>query len=238
MLEINNLSKSFQDSKILDRISFKLDSSHIYGLIGKNGIGKTTILNCLSGVLNYEEGEVLLDGKNIQEDMMSYKKRIAYTPDECAALEYLTGKEYLEFIYSVYYPEASKEKSNELQGKATPLIKLFDMEPFMNKLIRSYSHGTKQKISLIASYLHDPDIWFLDEPLLGLDPKATAGLFKLFEERKANGKIVLVTIHDILAAEEICDTVLLLKDQHLYKTYTDVKGNDAFAIDASKELKS
>jgi ABC-2 type transport system ATP-binding protein len=236
MLEIKNLSKAYGDNQILKDISFQLDEGKIYGLIGKNGIGKTTLINCLTGVLSYEQGQVLYNHEDIQNNLIKYKEGIAYTPDECAAFEYMTGKEYIEFIYSVYYPEA-KDKEN-LDSIAEPLIKKFDMEKYLNKLIRSYSRGTKQKISLISACLHNPDIWFLDEPLVGLDPKASAALKDLFDQRKSEGKTVFVTIHDILAAEEICDEVFLLKGQNIAKTYREVRGNDAFSIDAIRELKA
>jgi ABC-2 type transport system ATP-binding protein len=237
MLDIQNLSKSFQSTPVLKGLTLKLEPSHIYGLIGKNGIGKTTLLNCLTGVLNPDEGKILSDEKEIQADLLNYKRQIAYTPDESVAFDYLTGKEYLEFMVSVYFPTETKKEDPALEKKIKDTVHLFDMEPYLSQLIGTYSHGTKQKIALIAAYLHDPKYWFLDEPLLGLDPKATGSLFSLFREEKQKGNTILLSLHDISAASDICDTVFLLSDGKISKTYTDVK-EDAFAIDALRELKA
>ena len=241
MLTIKNISKSFDNFSVIENVDFNLEEGKIYGLIGKNGEGKTTLLNCLCGVLTPSDGDIFYNGRSIYDDLISYKKDIAYTPDECSALEYLTGREYLEFIFSVFYKAKSKEEKknniNILKEKVLSLSKLLNYEKYLDKKIALYSHGTKQKVSLIAACIHDPKIWYLDEPLLGLDPIAIKGLYKLFNDLKKRNGTVFFSVHDLTACKEMCDDVLLMDNKKISKIYKDVKNDKNFIDDISQALR-
>ena len=226
MLKVRALSKSFDGKTILDDLDFQADEGQIVGIVGSNGEGKTTLLNCLTTVLKPDRGNIYYRGKDIAEDLVGYKKAIAYTPDDCSCFDYMTGREFITFIASSY--GLSK---TAIAGLSEGAAKQFNFTRFLDMPIEEYSRGTKQKAALIASYIHHPDIWFLDEPMLGLDPAASDTLVALFKEVSARGGTVILTIHDLFQAERICTDVAHLDGKQIVKIYHDIPHNRDFHQD-------
>ena len=249
MLKINEISKSFNDNLILDNLSFTFLDKKIYGLIGKNGEGKTTLVNILTNVLLPDNGEIIYNDKLLKLDksndidLLNYKKDIAYSTDESASLEYLTPLEYFSFINSIFNSDiknkSDKKKNIELLNKKVEeAANLLDFTSYLNKVIALLSHGNKQKVSLISSYIHNPKIWFLDEPFLGLDINGKKGLIKLIKKLKEeNNSTIILIIHDIEEAFKLCDEILLLNDKNISKSYDlDMLNHDSNNINNKKEI--
>ncbi len=226
MLQVKDLTKSFDGKTILDSLDFQADAGQIVGIVGSNGEGKTTLLNCLTTVLKPDHGYIRYKGKDIYEDIDAYKKDIAYTPDDCSSFDYMTGREFIAFIGSSY-----GLTKPEITGLTEGAAKQFNFTRFLDMPIEEYSRGTKQKAALIASYIHRPEIWFLDEPMLGLDPAASDTLVSLFKEVAARGGTVILTIHDLFQAERICTDVAHLDGKQMVKIYHDIPHNKEFHQD-------
>ncbi len=230
MLSISNISKSFNNNLILDNLSFTFLDKKIYGLIGKNGQGKTTLVNILTNVLIPDKGEIIYNStrlnliKSSDLSLLNYKKDIAYSSDESASLEYLTPREYFSFINSIFNNDIKdkKERKNQIKGleaKVDFASKSLLFDSYLDKTIALLSHGNKQKVSLISSYIHNPKIWFLDEPFLGLDVSSKEGLIKLMNDLKENNdSTIILIIHDINEAFKICDQLILLNDKNISKS--------------------
>ncbi len=224
MLKIEHLTKSYGEKKAVDDLSLHIEKGRIYGFIGHNGAGKTTTLKSIVGILKLEEGEIYVDGKSIKQEPMACKSIIAYIPDNPDLYEYLTGVKYLNFIADVY--QVSQEDRKERIKKYGDL---FELTESLGQPISSYSHGMKQKLAIISAFIHKPKLMIMDEPFVGLDPKATHLLKGLMRELCDEGGAIFFSTHVLEVAEKLCDDVAIIKSGKLVtagKT-EDVVGNES-----------
>ena len=213
-LEIKNLYKSYGKKEVLKGINLTLAKGQIVGLIGKNGIGKSTTIDCVIGSKNINDGEILIDGKDIQKKALEVKKLFGYTPSEPCLYEAMTGYEYLAFMASIYGIDKTTYKD-----KMMSLANSFSLtEQDLANKIQGYSHGMKQKLSLIASLLHDPILWILDEPTIGLDVMVYHYLVKHMLEYAKEGNSVLITSHNLDFIGKICNRVDIINDGIIFKS--------------------
>lgn len=211
MLEIINVSKTYKKSKVkaIDSINLRIEDGDIYGFIGPNGAGKSTTIKCITGIHSFEEGEILLDGVSIKSQPIECKRKMAYVPDNPDVYENLSGIEYINFICDVY---GVGEERNELISKYT---KMFGIEERLADSIKNYSHGMKQKIVLIAAIVHKPKLLVLDEPFVGLDPKAAYDLKEVMKELCASGTMIFFSSHVLEVVEKLCNKIAIIKDGKL-----------------------
>ncbi len=208
MLQIKNFSKSYKKGKkAVDNISLKVDPGTIYGFIGHNGAGKTTTIKALVGILDFTEGEILIDGISIKDDPIGCKKRIAYIPDNPDLYESLTGIQYLSFIADIF--EVDKKEREDLIKKYGDML---DLTRHLGDLISSYSHGMKQKLVIISALIHRPRLLVLDEPFVGLDPMASHLIKEVMKDLCREGSAVFFSTHILEVAEKLCDRVAIIKD--------------------------
>ncbi|MBS5885841.1 MAG: ABC transporter ATP-binding protein [Clostridium sp.] len=225
MLEIINFSKSYKNGKrAVNNVSIKVNSGEIFAFIGHNGAGKTTTIKAIVGILEFDEGDILIDGDSINIDPIKCKKKIAYIPDNPDIYEALTGIQYLNFIADIY--KVSKEERERL-------IKLysekFELTSALGDLISSYSHGMKQKLVIISALLHRPKLLILDEPFVGLDPKASHILKEEMKKLCSEGVAIFFSTHVLEVAEKLCDKVAIIKDGNIVSQgkMDEVKGNSS-----------
>ena len=224
MLRIDNLTKAFGSKKAVDNLSLHIARGEIYGFIGHNGAGKTTTLKSVVGILGFDEGIILIDGKSIAEEPLACKKEIAYIPDNPDLYEYMSGIKYLNFIADVFgVPAAARKERIEKYSE------LFGLTQDLAQPIASYSHGMKQKLAIISAWIHEPKLIIMDEPFVGLDPKAAHILKGMMREVCSEGGAIFFSTHVLEVAEKLCDKVAIIKDGRLVKSGTmeDVKGDDS-----------
>ena len=206
MLYIKNFSKEYSKGKrVVDNISLKVNKGEIFGFIGHNGAGKTTTIKSIVGILEFNEGDILIDNKSIKKNPIECKKVMAYIPDNLDLYDALTGIQYLSFIADIY--KVSKEQRENLIRYYGDK---FELTKYLGDLISSYSHGMKQKLLIISVLLHNPKNWILDEPMTGLDPKAAYTLKKLMKEHSLKGNTVFFSTHVLEVAEKICDKIAVI----------------------------
>lgn len=206
MIEIKNVSQSYEkEKKIINNINLKIEDGTVFGFIGPNGAGKTTTIEMITGVLNIDEGDILIDGKSITKQPLEAKKQFGFVPDSPEMFEKLTGIEYLNFIGDVY-----KVSAKERLEKVKKLAEEFGIGNSLKDRIQSYSHGMKQKLLIISVLLYNPKNWILDEPMTGLDPKASYTLKKLMKEHSQKGNTVFFSTHVLEVAEKICDKIAVI----------------------------
>ena len=206
MIEIKNVSQSYvKGEKIIDNMNLKIDDGIIYGFIGPNGAGKTTTIEMITGILGIDEGDIFIDGKSISQNPLEAKKLFGFVPDTPDAFEKLTALEYLNFIGDVY--EVSPEERKE---KVEKLAKEFGIYDNLKDRIQSYSHGMKQKLLIISVLLYNPKNWILDEPMTGLDPKASYILKNLMKQHSKNVNTVFFSTHVLEVAEKLCDKIAVI----------------------------
>lgn len=223
MLVLENVSKSYKNNKkAINNISFKINKGEIFGFIGHNGAGKTTTLKSIVGIHDFEEGNILINSKSIKENPIECKKEIAYIPDNPDLYESLTGIQYLNFIADIF--KVDKENREELIKKYS---KMFEIDNALGAIIGSYSHGMKQKLAIISGLIHSPNILILDEPFVGLDPKASFTLKNIMKDFCENGGCILFSTHVLEVAEKICDKIAIIKDGKIVSlgTTDEVKGD-------------
>ncbi len=207
MIEIRNFFKSYDGkTNACDDITLKIEKGDIYGFIGHNGAGKTTLLRSIAGILDFEKGEILVGGYNIKTDPLAAKKIMAYIPDNPDVYETLKGMQYLDFIADVFEIDGQTRKAT-----IDKYAKMFEMENVLNNPIGSYSHGMKQKIVLIAALIHRPKILLLDEPFVGLDPKASYLLKEVFKELCEEGSAIFFSTHVLEVVEKLCNKVAIIR---------------------------
>lgn len=222
MLEIRNLSKSYKNKKAINNVSFTIKEGEIFGFIGHNGAGKTTTIKAMVGIHDFEEGEILVNSKSIKKYPIECKKEIAYIPDNPDLYESLTGISYLNFISDIF-KVSKKEREERIEYYA----RLFELERALGDLISSYSHGMKQKLAIISALVHNPKILILDEPFVGLDPKASYILKEIMKEFCEKGGCIFFSTHVLEVAEKICDKIAIIKGGSIlaYGSTEEVKGD-------------
>lgn len=234
MLVIKDLKKSFGKVEVLHGINLTIDKGEIFAFIGHNGAGKTTTIKCIAGILQFDSGEIYIDGINILTNPMEAKKVLAYIPDNPDMYEALTGMQYLNFICDIY--KIDKEtRINEIKKYAN----LFDFENDLNSIIQSYSHGMKQKLAIISAFIRKPKLLILDEPFVGLDPKASHTVKELMHELCESGSSVFFSTHVLEVAEKLCNKVAIIKKGEIISigTMEEVKGDKSLE-DVFLELES
>lgn len=225
MLTIKNFSKVYKGGKkAVDNLSLTVASGDIYGFIGHNGAGKTTTLRAIAGTLDFEEGEIFIDGKSIRENPVECKKVIAYIPDNPDLYEHLTGIKYLNFIADLF--EVGKK---EREQRIAVYSDAFELTKNLGDSIGSYSHGMKQKLAVISALIHKPKLMLLDEPFVGLDPKAAHLLKQFMAELCAEGSAIFFSTHVLEVAEKLCNKIAVIKGGKLvaHGTTEEVKGNQS-----------
>ena len=211
MLKIQRLTKVYKGGKkAVDDLSITVQPGDIYGFIGHNGAGKTTTIKCVVGIQDFDEGEILVDGISVRENPLACKQKIAYVPDNPDLYEYLTGIQYLNFIADVF--GLSKQ---EREAKIRKEADLFELTDSLGDLISSYSHGMKQKLALIGALIHEPKLLILDEPFVGLDPKATLMLKNRMHELCDQGTAIFFSTHVLDVAERLCNKVAISRQGQL-----------------------
>lgn len=206
MIEIKNVSTSYtKGKKIIDNMNLKIEDGTIFGFIGQNGAGKTTTLEMITGVLQIDEGDILIDGKSIITNPLEAKRKFGFVPDSPEVFEKLTGLEYLNFVGDVY--DVPPQKRFEIVEKLAKEFKIYD---HLKDRIQSYSHGMKQKLLIISVLLYNPKNWILDEPMTGLDPQASYTLKQLMKEHSQKGNTVFFSTHVLEVAEKICDKIAII----------------------------
>ena len=222
MLKIENLTKSYDEKKAVDNLSLHIHAGEIFGFIGHNGAGKTTTLKACCGILDFEEGEIFIDGVSMKKNPLSCKGKIAYIPDNPELYAFMKGIQYLQFVADVF--GVSEE---DRQVRIHQYADVFGLTENLGQLISTYSHGMKQKLALIAAFLHNPKLIILDEPFVGLDPKASHSLKGMLRECCEKGGAIFFSTHVLDVAEKLCDKVAIIKEGKLIKvgTMEEVKGD-------------
>ncbi|NLB39835.1 MAG: ABC transporter ATP-binding protein [Erysipelotrichaceae bacterium] len=207
MLNIKNVSKSYDKKKLaINNISMLLEPGDLYGFVGPNGAGKTTLIKSIAGIISFDSGTITFDGHTIAKEPIEFKKQLAYIPDHPDLYETLSGRQFIDFIADAF--NVSLERRNQLTGKYAVE---FEMTDALDKPISSYSHGMKQKTALMAALVHEPKLILLDEPFVGLDPKAAFALKKTFKEITDAGTIILFSSHVLEVVEKLCNKIAIIK---------------------------
>ena len=224
MLKIEHLTKVYGGKKAVDDLSLHIQPGEIYGFIGHNGAGKTTTLKSVVGILQFDEGEITIDGISIREQPLACKKKVAYIPDNPDLYDFMTGIKYLNFIADVFGVD-----ENIRQERIRKYAELFELTNDLGQPIAAYSHGMKQKLAIIAAWMHDPKLIIMDEPFVGLDPKASHLLKGMMREVCDNGGAIFFSTHVLEVAEKLCDKVAIIKGGKLIRSGTmeEVKGDDS-----------
>ena len=224
MLEINGLSKSYGSHKAVDNLSMRIANGEIHGFIGHNGAGKTTTLRSIAGIMQFEEGTITIDGHSIKDEPLACKKIMAYIPDNPDLYEVMSGIQYLNFIADIFGVD---EKTRD--EKIHRYTDLFEITDVLDDAISSYSHGMKQKLAIVSAWIHEPKLILMDEPFVGLDPKASHILKQMMREFCDQGNAILFSTHVLEVAEKLCDRVAIIKDGKLIRSGTmeEVKGDSS-----------
>ena len=224
MLKIEHLTKTYGEKKAVDDLSLHIQAGEIYGFIGHNGAGKTTTLKSVAGILQFDGGEILVDGKSVRTQPLECKREIAYIPDNPDLYEYMTGIKYLNFIADIFGVSAQVR-----QERIRKYADLFELTADLAQPIAAYSHGMKQKLAIISAWLHDSKLIIMDEPFVGLDPKAAHILKGMMRELCDAGGAIFFSTHVLEVAEKLCDKVAIIKGGRLIRSGTmeEVKGDDS-----------
>lgn len=211
MLQIKNYTKTYsKNKKVVDNLSMKVETGDIYAFVGHNGAGKTTTIKSIAGILEFDSGEILIDGLSVKDNPIECKKKLAYIPDNPDLYEHLKGIDYLNFIADVY--EVNNKRKNELIKKYSTM---FEITNNLGDLISSYSHGMKQKLALISALIHEPKLLILDEPFVGLDPESSHTLKTIMKEMTENGSTIFFSTHILEVAEKLCNKIAIIKSGKL-----------------------
>ena len=222
MIEIKNVTKKYGEKIAVNNVSFTVNDGDIFAFIGHNGAGKTTLIKSIVGIHDFDEGDILINGKSIKKDPVGCKKLMAFVPDNPETYEHMKAIDYINFICDMYDIDTETRTKN-----IKKYAKLFDMEDKLNDTIDSYSHGMKQKIVLISALAHNPKILIMDEPFVGLDPKAVFDIKEVLNEMVKDGKIVFYSTHILDVAEKLCSRVAIIKNGELVKSGSmkEIKGD-------------
>ncbi|UWP59820.1 ABC transporter ATP-binding protein [Ruminococcus gauvreauii] len=213
MLKIEGLTKTYGSKKAVDHLSLHIHPGEIYGFIGHNGAGKTTTIKCCCGILNFEDGEILIDGKSIRSQPLACKKELAYIPDNPDLYEFMSGIKYLNFIADIYgVPGMEREERIHRYARQ------FELIDDLASPVSTYSHGMKQKLAIISALIHEPRLLIMDEPFVGLDPKAAFEVKELMRTLCDNGGAIFFSTHVLEVAEKLCDRIAIIKNGTLIKS--------------------
>ena len=224
MLQIEHLTKTYGEKKAVDDLSLHILPGEIYGFIGHNGAGKTTTLKSVAGILRFDAGEIRIGGPSIRTDPLACKRKLAYIPDNPDLYDYMTGIQYLNFIANIFGVSAAAR-----QARIRELAERFELTNDLAQPIAAYSHGMKQKLAIISAWLHAPQLVVMDEPFVGLDPKAAHLLKGMMRELCDRGGAIFFSTHVLEVAEKLCDKVAILRAGKLIRSGTmdEVKGDDS-----------
>jgi ABC-2 type transport system ATP-binding protein len=224
MLIIEHLTKTYGEKKAVDDLSLRIRPGEIFGFIGHNGAGKSTTLKCAVGILQFDAGTITIGGKNLKDEPLRCKRELAYIPDNPDLYEFMSGIKYLNFIADVFGIPAQTR-----QERIRKYADLFELTGDLAQPISAYSHGMKQKLAVIAAWIHDPKLIIMDEPFVGLDPKASHLLKEMMREHCDRGGAIFFSTHVLEVAEKLCDKVAIIKQGRLVKvgTMEEVKGDDS-----------
>lgn len=222
MIEIKNVTKKYGDNVALKNVSFTVNDGEIFAFIGHNGAGKTTLIKSIVGIHEFDEGEILINGKSIKNDSIKCKKEMAFVPDNPELYEQMKAIDFINFICDMY-EVSQKEREENIKKYA----KMFDIEKNLNDTIESFSHGMKQKVALISALAHNPKVLIMDEPFVGLDPKAVYDVKEIMNEMIKDGKIIFFSTHILDVAEKLCSRVAIIKKGELLKvgSMNEIKGD-------------
>lgn len=222
MLKIEHLNKKYGEKRAVDDLSLHIRPGEIYGFIGHNGAGKTTTLKSCCGILRFDEGEITVDGVSIRKDPLACKKKLAYIPDNPDLYEFMTGIQFLNFVGDIFGVDKAVR-----QEKIRKYADAFELMDDLPAPVSSYSHGMKQKLAVISALIHDPKLIIMDEPFVGLDPKASHLLKSIMREKCDEGCAIFFSTHVLEVAEKLCDKVAIIKGGRLVKSGTmdEVKGD-------------
>ena len=224
MLNIQHLSKTYGDKKAVDDLSLHIAPGEIYGFIGHNGAGKTTTLKAIAGILQFDAGEITVDGLSVKEQPLACKQRMAYLPDNPDLYEFMTGIQFLNVIADIFGVSAA-----DRQARIRDYADRFELTADLGQQISAYSHGMKQKLAIISAWIHQPRLILMDEPFVGLDPKASHLLKQMMRELCDAGGAIFFSTHVLEVAEKLCDKVAIIKNGRLIRsgTMAEVKGDDS-----------
>lgn len=224
MLRIEHLTKQYGEKRAVDDLSLRIKPGEIYGFIGHNGAGKTTTLKSIVGILQFDEGEIYIENQSVKANPLACKKKIAYIPDNPDLYEFMTGIKYLNFIADVFGVDADKRME-----RIRKYADMFEITDDLGQPIAAYSHGMKQKLAIISAWIHEPKLIIMDEPFVGLDPKASHLLKDMMREVCDNGGAIFFSTHVLEVAEKLCDKVAIIKGGKLIRSGTmeEVKGDDS-----------
>lgn len=222
MLNIINYTKTYGDKKAVNNLSLHIAPGEIYGFIGHNGAGKTTTLKAIAGILQFNEGDILVDGESVKKNPLACKSKTAYIPDNPDLYEFMSGIKYLNFIADIFGVDADKR-----QERIRKYADLFEITGDLAQPVSAYSHGMKQKLAIVSAWVHEPKLIIMDEPFVGLDPKASHLLKGMMREFCDNGGAIFFSTHVLEVAEKLCDKVAIIKKGELIKagTMDEVKGD-------------
>ena len=224
MLRIDHLTKTYGEKRAVDDLSLHIAPGEIYGFIGHNGAGKTTTLKSIAGILRFDSGEITIDGQSVKEDPIACKQRIAYIPDNPDLYDFMTGIQFLNFIADIFGVDAATREERIARYAGA-----FELTEDLAQPISAYSHGMKQKLALISAWLHEPKLILMDEPFVGLDPKAAHRLKEMMREHCDAGGAIFFSTHVLEVAEKLCDMVAIIKQGKLIRSGTmeEVRGDDS-----------
>ena len=222
MIKIFNVTKKYGEKKALDNVSFEVNKGEIFAFIGHNGAGKTTLIKAIVGIHDFDGGEILVDGKSIKKEPVACKKEIAYVPDNPELYENMRAIQFINFICDMYEVEQSRREEN-----IKKYAEMYEISQNLNDTIESLSHGMKQKVALVAALSHDPKILIMDEPFVGLDPKAVFDTKEVMREMVKSGKTIFFSTHILDVAEKLCTKVAIIKKGKVIKvgSMKEIKGD-------------
>jgi ABC-2 type transport system ATP-binding protein len=222
MIKVSDVTKKYGDKKALDKVSFEVGDGEIFAFIGHNGAGKTTLIKAIVGIHDFDEGEILINGKSIAKEPVACKKEMAYVPDNPELYENMRAIQFINFICDMYEVDLARREKN-----IKKYAEMFEITSNLNDTINSFSHGMKQKVALIAALAHDPKIVIMDEPFVGLDPKAVFDMKELMREMTKNGKTIFFSTHILDVAEKLCTKVAIIKKGKIVKvgSMKEIKGD-------------
>lgn len=224
MLDIQHLTKTYGEKKAVDDLSLRIAPGEIYGFIGHNGAGKTTTLKAAVGILQFDAGDIFIGGRSIRTDPLGCKRQLAYIPDNPDLYDFMSGIQYLNFIADIFGIPAA-----ERWTRIEPLADAFELTGDLGQPVSAYSHGMKQKLAIIAAWIHDPKLILMDEPFVGLDPKAAHRLKGMMRAVCDGGGAIFFSTHVLEVAEKLCDKVAIIRGGRLIRSGTmeEVKGDDS-----------